>query len=86
MLAELFGTKKICSLLSERVWWPNMLWLYKHVLLCLLYLQKIKGQYIGYPWVAVDLASPFWEVLILEHGLYYLLTIVLRQQCNLYMY
>ena len=40
------------------------------------HLLRIKGQYIGYPWVDVVLAIAFWVVLILEHGFYHLLTIV----------
>ena len=30
MLAGHFGAKKMYGLLSELVWWPNMLGLYKH--------------------------------------------------------
>ena len=78
MLAGHFGAKKIFSLLSEHVWWPNMLGSCKRAYSCLLYLLKAKGQYIGYPWVTVALASTFWVVLILEHRFYYLLTIVFQ--------
>ena len=55
---------------------------------CLLYLPcllKAKRQYIGYPWVAVALASIFWVVLILEHRFYYLLTIVFQLPHDPYM-
>ena len=51
----------------------------------LTYLLKAIGEYIGCPWVAVALASTLWVALILEHGFYYLVTIVFQLECDLHM-